>query len=128
MLKDFDSWNLIKKRIDLENRVPIRVGEIFWCKLGLNIGVEQNGNEKEFTRPVIIIKKFSNQIVLIAPLTTKPHKGNWYLEKDILGIKQQIILNQIKPVDVKRLTKSLGEISEKEVQLILYEYFKLLIL
>ena len=127
-MKNFDGWNNIKKKIDQNNRAPVKEGEIYWCSLGLNISVEQNGRFDTFQRPVIVIKKFSNQIVLVSPLTTKMHEGNWYLTKNILGIKQQIILNQIKPVDTRRLTESLGEISESEVSLIIYEYLKLLLL
>jgi hypothetical protein len=47
-MKNFDGWNEIKKRLDSKNRTGVKVGEVFWCKLGLNVGVEQNGNEEEF--------------------------------------------------------------------------------
>ncbi len=79
--KDFDSWNSIKKKIDKINKenVSIKIGQIYWCNLGLNIGREQNGKNKYFNRPVLVLKKFSHDLILIAPLTTKIHKGNWYL-------------------------------------------------
>ncbi len=124
--KPFDEWNEIKKQIDISNRAPVKLGEVYWCKLGLNIGVEQNGRENNFQRPVIIIKKFSNQIVLIVSLTTQQHKGDWYFDISIFGIKQQVILNQIRPIDTKRLTESMGQILKKDVENILKAYMELI--
>lgn len=125
-MKNFDEWNETKKKVNFKDRAPVRLGEIYWCNLGLNIGVEQDGREDNFQRPVIIIKKFSDQIVLVAPLTTKIHKGDWYFDIDILGVKQQVILNQIKPIDTKRLTKGIGEISENELNKIIDAFIKLI--
>jgi tetrahydromethanopterin S-methyltransferase subunit G len=37
--KDFDKWNLVKKRINEEERkVNIRQGEIRWIAFGVNVG------------------------------------------------------------------------------------------
>lgn len=127
MYKDFDSWNQIKKRVNESNHTKVKLGEVFWCKLGLNIGVEQDGRN-DFERPVVIIKKFSSQIVLIAPLTTKFHAGNWYLKVNFLNRNQQIILNQIKPIDTRRLLNSIGQILKKEVKEIVRKYIELIII
>lgn len=73
----FDKWNLRKKEIHLKNkRVFFKEGEIRWCKLGQNIGFEECGTGKDFDRPILIIKVFSKETCLIAPLTTskKRHK------------------------------------------------------
>lgn len=127
--KDFDGWNKIKKKIDYSsNKKTVKLGEVYWCKLGLNVGVEQNGRQDNFERPVIVIKKFSNKIVLIAPLTTQSHEGNWYLDTILFNRKQQVILNQIKPIDTKRLLNSIGQMPLFEVQLILKEYIKLIMI
>jgi mRNA interferase MazF len=127
MEKDFDEWNKVKKKVEyIPNRKTVKLGEIYWCKLGLNIGVEQNGREDTFERPVIIIKKFSNNNVLVAPLTTQIHQGNWYYDIVLCNRNQQIILNQIKSIDTKRLLGSMGQISVFEVRSILKEYIKLI--
>lgn len=34
-------------------------GEIWWCSIGMNIGVEIYGKGGRFTRPVLIFKKFT---------------------------------------------------------------------
>jgi mRNA-degrading endonuclease toxin of MazEF toxin-antitoxin module len=127
-MKDFDNWNEVKKKIDyLSSRKTVKLGEIYWCKLGLNIGTEQNGREGNFERPVIVIKKFSNRSVLVAPLTTQSHKGTWYFDIILFDRKQQIVLNQVKPIDTKRLLNSIGQISLFEIRCILREYIKLIL-
>ena len=91
----------------------------------MNIGFEQNGG-KNFERIVIVLKKFTGNFVLIAPITKSLHQGNWYLDIDIFNKKHKIILNQIKPIDTKRLNNGICQISEKEVKNILYKYKEIL--
>lgn len=127
MEKNFDDWNIVKKKIEFKSRAPTKRGEIYWIRFGVNIGVEQDGKDIEFQRPGVILKKFSNEIVLVAPLTTKIHKGDWYLDLSFKDKNVQIILNQIKPLDTKRLISSMGQISDKEVDRIINEYSKLIL-
>ena len=45
-MKDFDAWNQIKKATDAvldESRPYFRDGEIWWVRLGLNVGYETYG-------------------------------------------------------------------------------------
>ena len=74
MANDFDRWNSIKKRTDAAEeaaRLYFREGEIWWVRLGKNIGYETDGKSREFTRPVIVLKKY-NQILFPR---TSPHDG-----------------------------------------------------
>ena len=71
MQKDFDRWNSIKKATDAaeeDARLFYREGEIWWVRLGKNIGYELDGKSREFTRPVIVLKKY-NQYSFLAPST-----------------------------------------------------------
>src|ERR1017187_10345231 len=84
MEKDFDRWNRIKKATDAADeaaRLYFREGEIWWVRLGKNIGYETDGKSREFTRPVIILKKYNQYSFLALPLTTasKPNRGRWHL-------------------------------------------------
>jgi hypothetical protein len=46
MQKDFDKWNETKKKIhDRINTPFFNEREVWWCVLGRNIGVEQDGGE-----------------------------------------------------------------------------------
>ena len=125
-MKNFDEWNEVKKKTENSNRAPVKVGEIYWCKLGINIGVEQDGKDTESQRPILVAKKFSHQIVLGIPLTTQIHKGDWYFDLSIFDYPSQVILNQAKPIDTKRLVSSMGQISESELEKIINAYCKLI--
>ncbi len=126
IMKNFDQWNEVKKKIDGEARAPVKTGEIYWCRLGLNVGVEQDGKGDESQRPILVIKKYSHQIVLGIPLTTKFHRGDWYFDLKFKGEKMQVILNQSRPIDTKRLLSSMGQISERELSKIIDAYCKLI--
>ena len=80
MENPFDRWNTIKKSTDAVDetaRLYFREGEIWWVRLGKNIGYETDGKSREFTRPVIILKKYNQYSFLALPLTTAP-KPNPY--------------------------------------------------
>jgi len=55
-LKKFFDWTELKIKIHSQERVfYFREREIWWTSLGLNIGFEQNGKNKRFERPVLIL-------------------------------------------------------------------------
>ena len=113
---DFDAWNTLKKNTDAsEARTKIRAGEIRWCRFGINIGKEVLGKGETFRRPVLIIKKFSGDVFMGLPLTTKLHVGDWYCPIVVGGEEQSLILNQARVLDRKRLVDKLFEVSETEL-------------
>jgi len=127
MLKDFDKWNEIKKETDkTESLIKIRVGEIRWCRFGINIGNETIGKGGTFHRPVLILKKFSGDVFLGLPLTIKEHNGDWYYKIIHEEITQTIILNQGRILDRKRLEEKIFEISEAELEDIKKAYCNLI--
>ena len=124
----FDDWNNVKKITEINDvKIKIRVGEIRWCKFGLNIGKETIGKGSTFHRPVLILKKFSGDVFFGLPLTTKEHNGDWYYKIIHDEIIQTIILNQGRILDRKRLEEKLFEISESELNNIKKSYCELII-
>lgn len=113
-MQDFDFWNEIKKNIDAESDKPDRFpqeGEVWMSSLGKNIGFEQNGGGSNFSRPVLIVKKFTNKMFWIVPLSTKQKKLDFYFNyTDIGNRKVSAILAQLKLLSVKRLNRKLYEI------------------
>ena len=109
---------------DLQKTLAVKRGEIFWCYLGINVGSEQNGAGSKLTRPVVVIAIFSDRFFLVAPLTTKKHEGDWYL--NIAFNDSCVILNQIRPVDIKRLRQGIGNITDQELNEIIDKYIKLI--
>ncbi len=114
-MKNFDTWNKEKKVI--ENKVVNRnlffhLREIWWCSAGLNIGVESDGKNENFERPMLIIKKFNADMVWVLPLTTKEKQNKYHYKLEHETIKSWVILSQIKTISTKRLLRKIGSISE----------------
>lgn len=115
MVKNFDEWNRVKKNTESQiKKVILKEGEIRWIRIGLNIGTESIGKGKLFSRPVLIVKKFSSDSFWGIPITTRKKKGSWYfyLEK----INRTLILNQLRVFDKKRVEDLLFIISNKDLK------------
>ena len=87
--------------------------EVWWCALGLNVGFEQDGKGEDFSRPVLVIKGFSKNILLCIPLTTKPKEGKYYHDINLGdGLARKVILSQIRLIDSKRLEEKICTLDE----------------
>jgi mRNA interferase MazF len=113
-MKDFDSWNELKKKIEAEKNDPKKFpkeGEVWMSNLGRNIGFEQNGSGDNFSRPLLIVKKFNNHMFWAVSLSTKQKSFDFYFNyTDPSSQKVSAILAQMKLVSVKRLKRKLYEI------------------
>lgn len=113
MNKDFKGWH--NKKSDLhENKVRpfFHEREVWFASLGLNVGFEQDGRGDKFLRPVVVIKKFNNEVFWCVPLTKNKKKGNYYFQFSI--DEEQIstaILSQLRLVDSKRLQYKMGDMN-----------------
>ena len=114
--KDFVVWR--KEKSELHN-VKIRPGfyerEVWFCVVGENIGYEQDGRGPRFLRPVVVIKKFNNEVLWVLPLTTKEKTGKYYYSFK-LGEKavSTAILSQLKLIDAKRLEYKIGNLTKND--------------
>lgn len=74
------------------------------------------GHEIKKTRPCLVISpnEMNHQIstVIVAPMTTKGRKYPTRISCSFQGKKGQIVLDQIRTIDKKRLVKKLGVISK----------------
>lgn len=114
--KHFDKWIDKKENIHFTGRVPdIREGEIWWCAVGENVGVEINGKSDAFSRPVLIMKKLSRYGFLGIPLTSKKHIGSWYIDFIFKNKKQYASLAQIRVFSVSRLYKKMGMVPNSDL-------------
>ncbi len=111
-MKDFDTWNTSK--IDVHEREQnrwCRPRDIWWCKLGVNVGFEQDGKGERFIRPVVVLRNFSIHTALIVPLTTNTKKNKYQVPLgDIMGKQSSAIVTQIRLIDTKRLFKKEGRV------------------
>ena len=118
-MTDFDSWNEIKKKINLENnkleRLP-KEGEVWMGVVGKNIGYEQDGGGDNFSRPVLIVKKFNNKMFWAVPLSSKQKKFDFYYNfYDPHNNPASVILAQLKLVSVKRLKRKLYDLPKYQL-------------
>ena len=112
----FNDWNGVKKRLQKTATTPhVTEGEIWWCGLGYNLGVEVHGKGRTFSRPVLVFKKLSRFCFLGIPLSTKRHTGSWYASFTFKNKFQNALLSQVKIISVYRLYNRLGEIDQKDL-------------
>jgi len=114
MDKNFNLWNSKKKMINKKNKlIGFSQYEIIFMKIGLNVGFEQDGKGEDFLRPVLVYKKFNNQVFLGIPLTSKAKLNKFHFEFEYKRGKTSFaILSQLKLFDIKRAKYKDGKISK----------------
>lgn len=130
MKKEFQKWHNKKSVIDqIERRPFFHEGEIWWCTLGVNVGFEQDGGGEDYLRPVIIYKKFNNEVFWAIPLTHTDKKTKYYfqLTKEGDSPTSTAILSQIRLVDARRLSHKLELNVSKDDFIALTKKFKALL-
>jgi mRNA interferase MazF len=114
-VKQFDTWNTSKKKLDrVRGDVFFGEREIWYCSIGVNIGVEQDGMRELSERPVIIYKKFNATSFLAIPLTRKEKIHKYHFQLTLETGTSSAILSQIRLLDAKRLQRKVRTISELE--------------
>jgi mRNA interferase MazF len=109
-MKNFDHWNNIKKDSEIYFKFKYyKPRQIWWMRLGCNLGHEQDGKGIYFERPILIIKKFNNRIFFGIPLTTKIKNNPFYIKiKDKEGMIRCGIISQLRLFDASRLREKVG--------------------
>jgi mRNA interferase MazF len=119
MKKDFKKWNTVKEKVNNldSSNTYFDEREIWWCYLGLNVGVEEDGKGTNFMRPVLIVTKFNRKMCWVIPLSTVVSKGSFFfpLLADS-NLIRMAILPQMRMIDVKRLAEKCDSISIMEQQ------------
>lgn len=115
MQKDFDRWNGRKIKINAQVLRPhFHEREIWFCYLGLNVGSEQDGGDIDFQRPVIIYKKFNNEIFWAVPLSRSRKSDKFHFNFRFEINDSSALLSQIRLIDGKRLSRKIGDISKND--------------
>lgn len=120
MEKDFDKWNEIKKNTHNKNFDEyIHEREVWWCSLGLNIGSEEDGKNELFERPVLILKKFNRDMILVIPLSSKVKDNKYYINFSYNNEESSALISQIKLISTKRLLRKIRKMDSKTYKEIL---------
>ena len=124
IIQKFDTWNDEKKVLNTKQREDFYINprEIWYTKMGVNIGFEEDEKEN-FLRPVLVLKKVGNLFFTVA-LTSKGKKNNWFyynftapsfFSKHKKHINDSsAILSQVKAMDKNRFIEKIGFISEED--------------
>jgi mRNA interferase MazF len=108
-MKNFDEWNKIKKQIENEKYPFFHEREIFYCRVGENIGFEQCGSGENFVRPVLILRKLNQNMFWGIPLSTTTREHKYYFRFSFLPDKNSVaLISQLKLIDAKRLGRKIG--------------------
>ena len=120
----FNLWNTEKQKIHFENEKSfyVKPRDIWFVKMGQNIGYEENG-KKDFKRPVLVIKIVGNLIFTIAMTSQIKYNNRFYylLQKPHFNDKHKhnsknsyLILSQVKMMDKKRFIEKMGYVEQIE--------------
>ena len=110
-IKKWDRWLVQKKQLNKRGvRRWFKSGEVWWVSVGVNIGFEIDGKGRDFSRPVLILKK-DRRMFLGIPLTgtTRNIASHYTLKNDSL------VFSQARWFDINRLLRKKEKISEKKL-------------
>lgn len=119
----FDKWNEVKKVVQNDEKIRLfKQRDIFFINMGQNVGFEQNGKGENFVRPIIILKRITNQMFLGIPLSSQLKKGDWFFEfefdtKDDVS-RNIAIIPQIKMFSSRRLLNKIGVIKTNDFEIL----------
>jgi mRNA-degrading endonuclease toxin of MazEF toxin-antitoxin module len=115
MYKDFDKWSEQKKKFEnTTSGFLFSTGEIWWCSVGLNVGVESCGKGEKYQRPVLVLKKLSRSSFIGIPLSTQKKEGTWFEEITILNEIRYALLYQIRLFSTSRFQRRLTTLDVKD--------------
>jgi len=73
-----------------------------------------DGKHKEFSRPVVVLKKYNKFSFLSVPLTTSTNFNKYKISVGMVdGINATANLSQLKNIDSKRLINKVGFLEKK---------------
>ena len=119
MTNEYNKWNEVKKDTADEKCIRhFKEREIFYMKMGKNIGFEQNGKGDDFVRPAIILKKFNKDMFYGVPLSSQKKEGMFYYSFEFKkGKKVSVniaLLSQMRLFSATRLLNKIGMISKDD--------------
>ncbi len=121
---DFEKWSALKTNIHFAvevRRLLFKAREIWWASIGVNIGHEEDGKNFRYERPILIIKKFNQHLVLVIPLSSRLKDNIYYYRFIFENIPRTAIISQIRIISSKRLIRRMGRLNSDSFKLIIGE-------
>lgn len=116
-MKDYEIWTPVKIEVNNKELSPkgFKEREIWICNIGDNIGFEEDGKGKDFTRPILILKVFNRRFCYVLPLSTTQKRGKYFYPFDgNTGKTSVALLSQMRAIDSIRLRGKIGFINKQD--------------
>ena len=123
--KQYDKWNKIKKETQINKRkLGIKQRDIFWAKIGFNVGDEQYGKGDYFLRPLIIIRQLTHDLFIGVPITSSIKNNDYFHKFSYTNKTRGIIDNsamilQLRTFSIKRVLSKIGKINQEDFKKII---------
>ncbi len=112
-LHQFDNWNNLKKNIqERKSKIYFKESDIWWVSIGQNIKSESYWKGENFRRPVLILKKLSNDTCICIPLSSQTKKWTWFAPYKLHGKEATALLYQVKMIHKNRFQRKIGQLDE----------------
>lgn len=124
-MEEYDKWNEVKKDTQKKKRkLGMKSREIFWVKLGQNLGSEEYGKGKDFARPVIIVRRLTRDLFIGIPITTTIKNNDYfhsftYMNKSRGMVENSAMILQVKTFSIKRVLSKVGIVDKEDFDKIL---------
>ena len=118
--KDFQAWTAGKEAHEAASPPPyFKEREVWWAALGVNIGYEEDGKGPDFSRPVLIVRKFGSLFYAV-PLSTTDRRGPFYHPFAYRPGRGESValLSQLRALDSRRLLHKDGTVSQADFEAI----------
>ncbi len=128
-MKEYDEWNTIKKHLnDTHRKVFAHDREIWWCSLGINIGTETDGKHENFNRPVLILKRFTEDMILVAPITSRIISNRFHIPISINSGKHKSSGKwaEIREISPKRLMRKIDTLPNSVFKVVKHQFLNIL--
>lgn len=121
-MKDFDSWNKVKKEVEDRKRMLVKSGSICICNFDLNIGYETDGKNKYYIRPAFVLLGFGLNGGIVVPLTSTEKTSKFLIE---LNKDSKLNLSQIRYLDSRRFYREVEVLENQKRREVLEKLFKI---
>jgi len=119
MSKNFSAWEPVKRSCDASTSpIPFfHEREIWWTVLGVNIGFEEDGKGSDFSRPVLVLRKFGPSFFYGVPLSRTTKRGIYYHPfTHESGVPSVALLSQVRALDAHRLLSKDSMVSKADFE------------
>ena len=117
--KRFEEWIGVKSDLHRKGILRnVKEGDVWWCAVGENVGIEINGKSETFARPVLVLRKLSRYGFMGIPLTSQEHDGSWYVTFEFKNKRQFASLAQARVFSVSRLYRKIGMVPDSDLEMV----------